>query len=109
MAPAADLALRPVACDLSVFEPREGARHAELLDMVRHAIVDTEELDSGLRFTLGPAAFAAAAEWFAYERRCCPFFDFDLSWTSGAPNPTLTLTGPEGASAFFAVFQPQGG
>ncbi len=102
-----DLPLDVVACDLTVFSPEEGARHAELLDTVRQAILKAEELDSGYRFTLGPAAFPAAAEWFTYERRCCAFFDFALAWPSDAPNPTLTLTGPEGTKAFLDAFPSQ--
>ena len=104
MARADDLPLDVVACDLTVFAPEEGARHAELLDTVRNAILETEELASGYRFTLGPAAFAAAAEWFVYERRCCAFFDFALAWPSNAPNPMITLTGPEGTKTFLSSF-----
>jgi len=107
MARAGDTPLDTVACDLSVFDPREGARHAELLETVRDAVIETEQLESGFRFTLGPAAFAAAAEWFAYERRCCPFFDFALAWPADAPNPTLTMTGPGGAMAILAAFQTE--
>jgi hypothetical protein len=96
-----DIPVGVVACDRTVFEPGEGARHIELLDHVRSGIVGRAELQDGWRLTLDPAAFAAAAEWITYERRCCAFFDFRLDWSSGAP-PTLTITGPEGAKAVLA-------
>ena len=92
-----DIPLDVVACDLTVFEPGEGARHAALLARVRSATRTRRALRGGWRFTLDPAAFAAAAEWVTYERRCCAFFDFRLDWPSGA-EPVLTITGPEGAS-----------
>jgi hypothetical protein len=90
-----------VACDLTVFEPGEGARHAELLRTVRGATRSREELPDGWRFVLDGAVFAPAAEWIGYERRCCGFFDFRLEWASGG-EPELTVRGPSGAKEMLA-------
>jgi hypothetical protein len=98
MARADDIPVDVVACDLTVFEPGEGARHAELLGLVRGATRSREELADGWRFVIDGSAFSAAAEWIGYERRCCGFFDFRLEWESGGePALVVTVTGPEGA------------
>ncbi|MEX0783444.1 MAG: hypothetical protein WD557_12395, partial [Dehalococcoidia bacterium] len=96
-----DIPLDVVACDLTVFEPGEGLRHAELLQSVRGATRGREELADGWRFALDGSAFAWAAEWIGYERRCCGFFDFRLEWLSGQ-EPVLTVTGPPGAKEMLA-------
>lgn len=101
MARADDVSIDLVACDLAVFEPGEGARHAELLSLVRGATRGRQELPDGWRFVLEGQAFAAAAEWIGYERRCCSFFDFHLQWLSGQ-EPALTVTGPPGAKEMLA-------
>ncbi len=96
-----DIPVNVAACDLTVFQPGEGARHAELLDLVRAAVRSRAELPDGWRLSLDPEAFAAVAEWIGYERRCCGFFDFRLEWASGAP-PSLTITGPPGVKEMLA-------
>ncbi len=101
MARADEFPLPVVACDLTVFEPGARARHAQLLALLRAAVLTRDELTDGSRFTLDASAFAVAAEWITYERRCCGFFDFRLDWPS-AGNPSLTITGPPGAKEMLA-------
>jgi hypothetical protein len=93
--------LDAISCDLTVFERGEGRRHAELVALLRAATQAREELPQGWRFVLAPEAFAAAAEWITYERRCCAFFDFTLDWPAAA-GPVLTITGPAEAKRFLA-------
>ncbi len=102
MARTDDIPLELVACDLTVFAPGEGARHAQLLTLVREASSGREELPDGWRWELDPSGFAPAAEWIGYERRCCGFFDFHLEWPSACANPSLTVTGPPDAKAMLA-------
>lgn len=101
MARTDDIPLEVVACDLTVFSPDEGPRHAELLARVRASTRAREELPDGWRFELDSSGFAAAAEWIGYERRCCGFYDFRLDWSSGGV-PTLTVTGPPAGKAMLA-------
>ncbi len=97
-----DIPLDVVACDLTVFAASDGARHAELLGLVRGASRGREELPDGWSWELDPSGFAPAAEWIGYERRCCAFFDFRLDWPSASANPSLTVTGPPAAKAMLA-------
>ena len=102
MARTDDIPLDVVACDLTVFSPDEGPRHAELLALVRAATSAREELADGWRFVLDPSGLAAAAEWIGYERRCCSFFDFRFEWLSASAYPALVITGPPSAKAMLA-------
>jgi hypothetical protein len=45
----------------------------------------------------------ALAEWDRLERRCCPFFDFNIE-VEGDEGPTwLTLSGPSGVKEFIRL------
>ena len=39
-------------------------------------------------------------EWVELERRCCPFFGFEVRWDRQKGSVWLHLTGPEGVKDF---------
>ncbi len=99
--PARARATTPIACRLDAFDAEELAQHAALTKAVRGDIQEVRELPNGyaLRLPTDSKCFAEAAAWIALERRCCPFFDFQLSWHGTDEAPWLRLTGPPAAKA----------
>jgi hypothetical protein len=90
----------PIACDLTVFDDAGRAHHAAL---TRRLFADVErvvEHPNGYAFALTPSPGVAddVARWVDEERRCCPFFTFDV-----APAPDggvcLRISGPPAAKA----------
>ena len=89
----------PIACDLTVFTPEERIRHLERTRKVFSAIARlTEEVDGfTLTFHAAPGLGDEVARWIAGERRCCPFFVFDVTGDRGDGSFALRVAGPEGA------------
>jgi hypothetical protein len=40
------------------------------------------------------------AEWIELERKCCPFFRFEIRWTPKSEAVWLNLSGPQGVKDF---------
>ncbi len=87
----------PIACDLTVFTTEERAEHLERGRRVFSAIHRFSEEASGYTFAFStePAVVADVGRWIDDEKRCCPFFRFDLF--PRREGLTLRVTGPEGA------------
>jgi hypothetical protein len=95
----------PLACDLSGPE-REGRRGE--LEEIFGGCLRTEELDDGYEFHFaGGEAWALRLVGFVvFERRCCPFFDFELLFEAGGGPIRLRVRGPEGAKEIVAAMIP---
>jgi hypothetical protein len=67
-----------------------------------NALLETCELADGYAFELDrrAIAFTDVARWIDLERRCCPFFDFQVELRRNDGPIALRLTGPEGIKAF---------
>ena len=89
----------PPACDLKAFGAGERQRYASLTGQLRSAVIEERELDDGYAFRISTEVFppATIAEWIALERRCCPFFAFDLRFEADQGPVWLHITGPSGA------------
>jgi len=96
----------PFFCNLKALTPTERAEHREVTTRVLSAVTAIRELPTGYAFDVAPAARAAAvsitdlAKWVDFERRCCPFFDFQLSWARENGPVSLQLTGRDGVKEF---------
>ena len=93
----------PFACNLKVFQPDERRQHIKLTHQIMAAIVAHHELPQGYSFQLDPTrvSLLEVAEWAGRERKCCPFFDFQLALDGpGEGRVTLTLTGRPGIKQF---------
>lgn len=90
-------------CQVDALDPSEHARRKDLAAELARASAGRIELGDGWLFQLTPDAdvFQAAAEWMAYESRCCPFLHFVLEWR-GDSRIGLRVTGGPGAKAFIA-------
>jgi hypothetical protein len=94
----------PIACVLNVLTAAERKREKTLLDLVRSTSIAKEETVDGymLLFPDDPILLAQIGEFLSLERRCCPFFTFQL--TAGAEKGLISLhiSGREGVKAFLA-------
>jgi len=89
-------------CNIKALSPAERQRQKELGQVLRAANLETKELADGYAFRLRSevASLADLAEWVTNERKCCPFFDFDIGLERDGGPLWLKLRGNEGVKAF---------
>jgi hypothetical protein len=90
------------ACNLKALSPVERAEHRDVTARVLASVQETRELPNGYAFTFDTARVATKdlATFVEFERRCCPFFDFQLAWNRENGPVTLQLTGRDGVKTF---------
>lgn len=89
-------------CNLKALGTKERARHMLLTLEIERARAETIELANGFafRFQDGTVTLTDLAEWVSAERKCCPFFDFEIEQQADNGSMWLKLRGKEGAKAF---------
>jgi hypothetical protein len=88
------------ACEMRALSGAERTLHGSLSRRLLTAVREKRELPDGYALQLPAGMWLPAARWADLERRCCPFFAFELaSATRGGPL-WLRITGPPGAKAF---------
>ena len=90
----------PIACSLP---QAEQAERGELIAGEIFAAADrVEELPDGyaFRFAATGDRIDRLARFIAAERRCCPFFTFELTFEPAEGPVWLRLRGPEGVKEF---------
>ncbi len=96
-----DLEEVPLACSLSATELQMRGEENAALFAHAHSV---DELPDGYRFTF-PAGDEEARDLLAFvlaERACCPFFSFELAFSSPHQTIELTVRGREGAKEIMA-------
>lgn len=91
-----------IACDLNVLDAEQRTRHAanaESLLTGAQAIVETPA-GYAFRLSADTATLELAAAFMAHERRCCPFFRFDLTVRSDEDGAWLELGGSAAVKAY---------
>jgi hypothetical protein len=90
----------PIACSLD--DPELARRAEQVKREVFAGAAERIELENGYAFRFpGDDAWKARIEEFiATERRCCPFFRFEVTYDPGLGPILLRLTGPEGTKQF---------
>jgi hypothetical protein len=70
--------------------------------LLRHAVQERRELPDGYAFRVDTAQIATSqlVEWVELEKRCCPFFEFEVSLDRHNGPVWLNLKGPEGVKDF---------
>jgi hypothetical protein len=99
----------PLACNLKAFTPQERIAWRRLIDQLRQAETPAGELSNGHVFAIdaGKVSIQTLAEWIDLERKCCPFFDFQVSLRGANGQLSLALTGGQGVKEFIAEdFRP---
>jgi hypothetical protein len=86
---------------MAALSASERERHAAARETWASAATARRELDEGLEFQLPatPELLTMLAEFIGFERRCCPFFTFELQ-VDGGPEMVFRMTGPAGTKAF---------
>jgi hypothetical protein len=89
-------------CNLKALSVKERARHVLLTLEIERARVETVELANGFafRFQDGTVSLANLAEWVSAERKCCPFFDFEIELQGDNGPLWLKLRGKDGVKTF---------
>lgn len=92
-------------CNLATLTKAERARQAVLHKAVFSAVTERRELADGFAFRIAPqqASIAQITQWIELERKCCPFFDFQLEIEPENGPVWLRLTGAEGIKQFIAA------
>jgi hypothetical protein len=92
----------PFFCNLKALTPAERAEHLGLTARMLPAIRESREISDGYTFELDAHRVAVKdlATWVDFERRCCPFFDFQIDWRRENGPLMLQLTGRTGVKEF---------
>ncbi|HZO08912.1 MAG TPA: hypothetical protein VFC77_06010 [Myxococcota bacterium] len=93
-----------LVCNVNDLTSPERERSAALLHALRSATEERAELSDGYAFRLSEdASLPGVAEWIALERKCCPFFRFQLDVDGDRGPVWLRLTGPAGVKEFLVA------
>ena len=88
------------ACEMGALTKPERARHGELSRALLGSASDMKELPDGYAFRLKAEDLTRAAEWVSLERKCCPFFTFELEQSRDQGPVWLRVKGSEGVKSF---------
>lgn len=90
----------PIACNLT--QSDLVARRNELAKEIFSECRDINELSDGyeFRFAGDDVWFNKLTEFVAFERKCCPFFIFNLTFELNQSAIVLRLQGAEGTKEF---------
>src|SRR6266436_1230275 len=88
----------PFACNLKAFTPEQRAQWRKLIDQLMPAVVAARERNDGysLQVDTKRISLVEVAQWVEFERKCCPFFDFQLDLHGEDGGLWLSLKGREG-------------
>jgi hypothetical protein len=94
----------PIACLLP--EENRRSREEELASEIFGAVQEIKELPDGyaLRFPGDAEWITKLSEFVAFERVCCPFFTFEMTFEPAQGPIWLSLRGPEGTKEFVRSF-----
>ena len=89
-------------CNAKALSKTERQTHSELTARLAHARAEVKELADGYSFRLkgDSVSLFDLATWIAYERRCCPFFDFEVQIQRDDGPLWLSLKGRDGVKVF---------
>ncbi len=89
-------------CNMKAMTKAERERHKQLTEKLMRGRLEIKELPNGYAFRLSEeaATLAEVAEWVSAERKCCPFFDFEIEAQRSNGPLWLRLRGSEGVKVF---------
>ena len=95
----------PFVCNVNAMSASERERHEMLSKKLFASRREVKELPNGyaLQLSSDAATVQTAAEWITMERKCCPFFSFDLRLEAEGGPLWLQLTGREGVKPFIRM------
>jgi len=89
-------------CNLNALSGEERKQYAVLSRQLLAAGLEVSELPNGYAFRLAAekVSLPDVALWMSLERKCCPFFDFQLDVSRDNGPIWLRITGREGVKEF---------
>jgi hypothetical protein len=89
-------------CRLDALTSEERGRHLALWKRLQAARQEVRELENGyaIGFPGDNKTLMEVAEFVSRERRCCPFFTFEIKISEEGKPLWLSLTGSKGVKAF---------
>ena len=94
----------PVACNPRALSPEEWAEHQAMTERLFGELREAaEELSDGYAFRFPPTALPLVTAFIERERRCCPFFTFNLVAPPAEAPIGLSITGSPEAKAVLAA------
>lgn len=96
---------RSFVCNIGAIPREMRSTHARLTQAIIQAIDDKKELPDGYAFRLAPGKITGQqlVEWIDLERKCCPFFGFEICWEKENGPLSLHLTGDDGVKALIEL------
>src|SRR5712691_13210321 len=94
-----------IACNLSALSPDQRAQLGEVQSQLRSMVREVRDLPDGYAFLLSApeGSLVRVAEFIELERRCCPFFKFELEVQEEGGVAWLRLKGRAGVKQFIAA------
>ena len=91
-----------MACDLTAISASDRPRYNELRAMLAASVIGKRELPDGIAIQIDVERIALTqlAEWISFERKCCPFFKFEIDVAPESGPVWLSLTGRAGVKEF---------
>ena len=95
----------PIACQLNVFSAEERWRYQAVRKQIEAAVIRMVEVENGYLFHLpdDDATLVLVVDWVALERRCCPFFEFNISVGGSEPSIRVAMTGSTEVKQFLKL------
>jgi hypothetical protein len=92
-------------CDVKAMTKSERERYKQLREKLEGAMDEAKELENGyaFRWPSDRVDLMELAEWVEKERRCCPFFDFEMAFERERGPVWLKMTGREGVKTFLRM------
>ena len=89
-------------CNAKALDRTERDRYNQLTSKLAEARVETAELPDGYAFRLQNerVSLSDLAEWISFERKCCPFFNFEIELQRNNGPLWLKLRGADGIKPF---------
>lgn len=91
-------------CNMGALTSAERAHYKVLAEKLKAANVERKEEANGYAFRINTAeaSLVEVAEWVNFEKRCCPFFDFEISLQREGGPLWLRVSGREGVKQFIS-------
>lgn len=90
----------PIQCVLDAIPEAEREAQVARSRKIFGAVQAVHETAEGYTFSLPIEMLINVATWASFERLCCPFFEFDVTFLSSATTLDFTLSGGDAVKAF---------
>ena len=87
-------------CNMMALTEEEQQTYQRVAESLLASVQEQKELRDGYAFRLPHERIVEVAQWISFERRCCPFFEFELEIAKNDGPVWLRITGDKGIKDF---------